>query len=126
MEFYFTTCLTEAEHSFVRDDIREFCNNNDMELVYYRSFKNGHVPLHREVKVRGDKGKIAQMLRELYLEPDNVNKKVPNGDRQWTLFRRCEHDWGPEYGETSHDGATAYFKECKKCRKKEVTDFVPA
>ena len=52
-EFYFTTSATECEHTFIESLLEEFCRVNDFELVYYRKFKNGHVPMQREIKIKG-------------------------------------------------------------------------
>ena len=53
-EFYFTLYLTEDEHCFVQESIREFGKNNGFEVVYYRKLKSGHQPMRRECKIRGD------------------------------------------------------------------------
>lgn len=52
-EFYFTIYLTENEHYFVEDELRQYCDKHGLEMVYYRSFKTGHVPCQRECKIRG-------------------------------------------------------------------------
>lgn len=54
-EFFFTLGLTESEHSFVEEMIREKCAELGLTLVYYRKFKTGHVPMQREVKITGER-----------------------------------------------------------------------
>jgi hypothetical protein len=62
-ETYFCMDLTEGEHFVVEDMLRTFCNENGMELVYYREIKTGHIPCIREVKVRHDAGNRGLFLR---------------------------------------------------------------
>ena len=57
-EFYFTPRLTEAEHEIIEEKVREYCYAKELDMVYYRKFKNGHVPLYRECKVIGPKPAI--------------------------------------------------------------------
>jgi len=54
-ESYFCLDLTENEHHIIEGYILDFIERNelDLELVYYRQLKEGHVPCHREVKLRG-------------------------------------------------------------------------
>jgi len=76
-EFYFTTFLTESEHSFVEGYIQGFCDlAGDVELIYYRKFKNGHEPGYREVKVVGNITKFKKYIKSINLIIDNVNKKI--------------------------------------------------
>ena len=75
-ELYFTVFLTESEHSFVEEELSNFCTENGIELVYYRKFKEGHRPGYREVKLKGDVGKFKKYLDSSHLIIDNVNKKV--------------------------------------------------
>ena len=88
-ELYFTTRLTESEHSIVKYLIEEECPKRNLELVYYRKFKEGHVPMYRECKIKGKKYKILEMLDSLKLEYDNANEKVlgPHGKKiqKWML-----------------------------------------
>lgn len=63
-ELYFLTFLTESEHGFVESDIKEYCANNNLEFVYYRKIKGGHIPMWREVKVRGNVGKFKKWAKE--------------------------------------------------------------
>ena len=34
-------------------DLLQYCDTMDLELVYYRQLKEGHIPGYREVKIRG-------------------------------------------------------------------------
>lgn len=66
-EMYFRLELTENEHSCVEMKIQDFCvaNNHELELVYYRKIKTGHIPMIREIKVRGQHiGKFKGFLLE--------------------------------------------------------------
>ncbi len=54
-ELYFCLHLTENEHDIVAHDIKEEATKLGCELKYYRQLKDGHVPMHREAKVVGDK-----------------------------------------------------------------------
>lgn len=53
-EIFFTLKLTENEHEIVSGIIQDECVEFGCELVYYRKFKNGHVPMWREVKIKCD------------------------------------------------------------------------
>lgn len=57
-EIYFCLCLTENEHDIIKDSIQLYCEENGLELKYYRKLKDGHVPMYREVKVCGDQYNI--------------------------------------------------------------------
>lgn len=64
-EFYFQMCLTECEHEIVEDMVRKVCNDNNLELIYYRELKSGHIPTYREIKVRGENlGLFKQWLKD--------------------------------------------------------------
>jgi hypothetical protein len=56
-EIYFTISLTENEHGFVENAIRDYCRDNDLSFLYYRKFKTGHVPMQREGKIRAKNAK---------------------------------------------------------------------
>ena len=58
---YFVLELTENEHYIVADIVRTFCLDNNMELEFYTTL-NPHIPLMREVKIKGDKHKILEFL----------------------------------------------------------------
>lgn len=53
-ELYFCLRLTENEHFLVKSSILEQCSELKLKLKYYRTLKEGHVPLYREIKVVGD------------------------------------------------------------------------
>lgn len=87
-EFYFTTYATENEHYCIESDLRQGCALFKLELMYYRSFKLGHVPMYRECKIKGPQYKILQMLKSVNVDPDNDNKKVRvNGNKvpMWAI-----------------------------------------
>lgn len=53
-ELYFTLKLTSNEHDIVEwEYIRPFCKRLGVDLIYYRQFKTGHIPMHRECKITG-------------------------------------------------------------------------
>ena len=64
-ELYFTQRATENEHFVLEEEIAEFCSENpDVELVYYRKFKTGHIPEYREIKIKGNIGKFLKFAEE--------------------------------------------------------------
>jgi len=75
-EFYFTLNLTENEHYIVEDMIRDFCSKNSIKVIYYRKFKNGHIPMYRECKIQGDIPKFIKYLQSERIKIDNINKKT--------------------------------------------------
>ena len=73
-ELYFCLELTESEHYIVEDNIRKTWPL--LEMVYYRQLKEGHVPMIREIKLRGQKAEIQRFKRWAKLEKltENVVK----------------------------------------------------
>lgn len=61
MELYFCLRLTENEHHIVSWDIQDKCKELDLEFIYCRELKEGHVPLYREVKVSGTRTQIFKL-----------------------------------------------------------------
>lgn len=76
-EIYFCLNLTSNEHWVIENELKEFCYKHDLDLVYYRELKEGHIPMHREVKIRGDIGYVRGYIRENKLE-EHI---VPNPHR---------------------------------------------
>ncbi len=74
-DFYFTTYLTENEHSIIENMIRNKCDELGYEVKYYRQFKTGHVPCQRECKIMAEPWKVEKMLDELDITYDNYFKK---------------------------------------------------
>lgn len=62
-EHYFRLSLTENEHYFVEDILRQECQKSGLEVKYYRKIKTGHIPLIREVKVIGNFGELQKILK---------------------------------------------------------------
>jgi hypothetical protein len=58
--------------------IQGFCEQNGLKLVYYRKFKQGHIPMYREVKVRGPH---AFPLMKQFLDKENF--PVANYHREY-------------------------------------------
>jgi len=48
--FYFTLSLTENEHDIMEGILFEELDKRGYELIYYRQYKTGHVPMMREAK----------------------------------------------------------------------------
>ena len=63
--YYFVLKLTENEHDAVEYVIKEFCEKNFMQMKYYRKLKTGHRPMIREVKVMGNRRRIAEFKKFL-------------------------------------------------------------
>lgn len=61
-ELYFCLKLTETEHDTVSCDLSQECKRYNCYLVYYRKLKDGHVPMYREIKIRGHKNGISRIL----------------------------------------------------------------
>jgi hypothetical protein len=72
-DFYFTQYLTENEHSIVEMMIREECAARNITVVYYRPFKNGHVPCQRECKIDCPPKIGMQILEKLNIEYQNYH-----------------------------------------------------
>lgn len=67
-EIYFCLELTESEHWRVEEELKSLCSQHELELVYYRELKEGHIPMHREVKLRGDINRVKAYIREHKLD----------------------------------------------------------
>lgn len=52
-EIYFCLRLTESEHWVVSEKIENKCKELGLTLKYYRTLKDGHVPMVREAKIIG-------------------------------------------------------------------------
>lgn len=64
-DFYFTLYLTESEHSIVEWMIREECAKRNINILYYRRFKTGHVGCYRECKIDVEPIIGQQLLKDL-------------------------------------------------------------
>jgi hypothetical protein len=53
------------------ENFLETCQN--ARLVYYRELKDGHVPMHREVKIEGDASSIEHFNRWFTNSPSAKN-----------------------------------------------------
>jgi hypothetical protein len=62
-ELYFCLHLTENEHYIASWDFQKKCEELGLTFIYYRKLKEGHVPMYREVKVKGDRLLINQFKR---------------------------------------------------------------
>lgn len=58
MDLYFCLYLTENEHYCVESAMREEAGVLGLRFHYYRELKDGHVPMHREVKLDGTRGQV--------------------------------------------------------------------
>lgn len=79
-ELYFCLRLTESEHGIVQGELESLCKNHNLELLYYRELKDGHIPMYREIKLKGDigyvRGYIAKNKLEEYIETNPHRVKV--------------------------------------------------
>jgi hypothetical protein len=83
-ELYFCLELTENEHFIIKDELFRWCLKNDLKLVYYRKLKEGHVPMFREVKIRGKNiGQAKKFIKEKGL----VIEKNPHKSNDYWLKR---------------------------------------
>jgi hypothetical protein len=57
-QFYTTIDLTENEHYFYEDKLRQYCVENNLNLMYYRKMKTGHIIMKREFKISGTNRKV--------------------------------------------------------------------
>lgn len=77
--FYFCLYLTESEHwcmeSTIDKFLKEECPNT--AIVYYRQLKEGHIPMHREVKLIGPESAI-QCFKRWF-------SSTPKPDRSYAL-----------------------------------------
>ena len=77
-ELYFCLHLTENEHYIICSELEELCEKHDLELLYYRQLKEGHVPMFREIKLRGEIGYVRGYIEKAKLE-EHI---VPNPHRR--------------------------------------------
>lgn len=80
-ELYFCLHLTENEHYIVADDLRNECDRLGLEMKYYRKLKDGHVPMHRETKIVGDRLKInllKKYMHENFIDEQAVRNPYAN------------------------------------------------
>jgi hypothetical protein len=82
-ELYFCLYLTENEHDIASHDIQEQCGNLGLEFKYYRKLKDGHVPMYREVKVRGTRTQIAKFKN--WMISDSLDKQVKRNPHNVTF-----------------------------------------
>lgn len=75
-EFFFTTYLTENEHDAIKNMISNWCAVNESHMLYYRKFKNGHVPMWRECKISGKVGEFINWLKEEKIWYNNYHKDI--------------------------------------------------
>lgn len=61
-EWYFCLKLTENEHHIVEGMLRNISPAS--KVVYYRELKEGHIPMIREVKVRGYINSVQAFMRK--------------------------------------------------------------
>lgn len=89
-EYFFTLYLTENEHYIVEDDFKNYCDKNGLTLLYYREFKTGHKPGHREIKIVGEKTKVNKFKKFL-----NENNYCPENEyRQFKEYiKKMKNDY---------------------------------
>ena len=79
--FYFTQYLTESEHCVVESMIREECAARNIEVIYYRPFKTGHIPCYRECKLNCPPKIGRQILEKLDIQDQNYWNEID--DPKW-------------------------------------------
>jgi hypothetical protein len=67
-ELYFCLHLTENEHGVVMGELEDLCKNHDLDLLYYRELKEGHIPMYREIKLKGNIGYVRGYIKKSKLE----------------------------------------------------------
>ena len=72
-DFYFTLELTSNEHSIVEFMIREACAKQNIEVLYYRRFKNGNISCQRECKIMAPPKIAKKILKDLNINPENYH-----------------------------------------------------
>jgi len=83
-ELYFTLRATADEHDIVEYDyVRPFCRRAGLELVYYRKFKTGHIPTHREIKIRGSRRGLAIFKRWCDTRPCPITRENYWRTEEW-------------------------------------------
>ena len=80
MEMYFRVRATENEHSFHEDDIRKYAEKHDIQVIYYRKIRTGHIPTFREVKLSGPRGKLIE-FRILF--QDTIDEEWRETWKKW-------------------------------------------
>jgi hypothetical protein len=104
--YYFVLKLTENEHDAVSYIINEFCEKNFMDMKYYRKLKIGHRPMIREVKVMGNRRRVADFKKflvdnfiqdfviENYWEEEKKAKKEFLAKHTTEEINLLENKWG--------------------------------
>lgn len=64
-EIYFTPHGTESDHAAIEYILRKNCEALGLSMTYYRQFKNGHVPLWRECKIKGKMSDLINVWEDL-------------------------------------------------------------
>ena len=67
-DVYFCLKLTENEHHIIEEDLRTICLYEDLELIYYRKLKEGHIPMYREAKLKGNIWLVEKYVEQQKLE----------------------------------------------------------
>ena len=67
-QLYGRSYLTEDEHDFAEQEIKNFCTEYDLHFFYYRKLKNGHEPMWREFKIEGPRGLLKKFEQEFCID----------------------------------------------------------
>ncbi len=86
-ELYFCLELTENEHWVVRGMIQDFCDKNNVELLYYRKLKTGHIPCVREIKLRGVLGPFRAWAKQkrLWFNLWTLEEHIKKVTEKWSI-----------------------------------------
>jgi hypothetical protein len=66
--YYFVIRLTENEHYCVASQIKQYCLEKELVPIYYRKISTGHVPMYREVKIKGNRSEIGKLKQFMVSE----------------------------------------------------------
>lgn len=61
-EMYFRLYNSESDHLAIQWEIEEACALKNVEMMYYRRIKTGHIPMIRECKLRGNRGMVLSIV----------------------------------------------------------------
>lgn len=75
-ELYFCLHLSENEHRLTEQDVKEMCRLLGLEFIYYRQLKEGHIPMYREVRLKGTRTRLGKFKTWMCSEQAMLEKFV--------------------------------------------------
>jgi len=85
---YFRTHYTQWEHEYLENLLREELEKRGCELIYYRQFKRGHVPMWREGKTDARRSTLLDICAEFNIDIESGGYAYKNG-----VMERELYDW---------------------------------